>query len=376
MGAQGKDSPEPGKDSDQLTPNPQKLAHESEQLARMEQAAQASSDPQQIKEGRSAPRPRTSHSDKVWLFIFGAALLVLVGVQFFLNWQEGIISQNLVPRLRNYFRGAALVVGVLFVARLLEVFALGRVGNAVNRYNLKRILRLLVVLAIAFTIVSVLFANWYQAVVAAGLISLILGFALQTPISSFIGWIYLLVRAPFRVGDRIKIGDLRGDVIDVSYLDTTLWEFGGDYLSGDHPSGRIIRIPNANVLSTPVVNYSWPLFPYIWNEVKFHIAYESDLQFVADTMIRVAEVEVGQGMAEKIKVYRDILARTPVDELDVQEKPVVTFRVSENTWLEARVRYLVHPKEAGRVKSRLIPKLVQALLAAPDKVLFPKSNMR
>ena len=347
-----------------------------EQLARMEQAAQESSDPHQIKECRSAERSPASHTDKVWLAVLSATLLVLVGAQFFLNWQQGFISQEMVPRLRNYLRGAALVMGILFVARLLEVFAIGRVGNAVNRYNLKRILRLIVVLAIAFTIISVLFANWYQAVVAAGLISLILGFALQTPISSFIGWVYLLVRAPFRVGDRIKIGDLRGDVIDVSYLDTTLWEFGGDYLSGDHPSGRIIRIPNANVLSTPVVNYSWPLFPYIWNEIKFHLAYESDLHFVAETMKRIAEVEVGSDMAEKIKVYREILAKTPVDELDVQEKPVVTFGVSDNTWLEAKVRYLVHPKEAGRVKSRLIPKLLQALLTAPDKVLFPKSNMR
>jgi small-conductance mechanosensitive channel len=222
----------------------------------------------------------------------------------------------------------------------------------------------------------VLFVNWYTAVVSLGLISLILGFALQTPISSFIGWVYLLVRAPYRVGDRIKIGELRGDVIDVSYLDTTLWEFGGEYLSTDHPSGRIIRIPNATVLSEPVVNYSWPLFPYIWNEVKFQISYDADLKFIRDTMQKIAEAELGKSMAEQVGVYRDILARTPVDHLDVQEKPVVMFRVSENTWLEAIVRYLVHPKEAGRVKTRLLEKLLIALNAAPDKVLFPKSNMR
>jgi small-conductance mechanosensitive channel len=56
------------------------------------------------------------------------------------------------------------------------------------------------------------------------------------------------VRQPFRVGDRIKIGDATGDVIDVGYLDTTLWEFGGQYISGDHPSGRVIRFPNEKVL--------------------------------------------------------------------------------------------------------------------------------
>ena len=57
-------------------------------------------------------------------------------------------------------------------------------------------------------------------------------------------------------------------------------------------------------------------------------------------------------------------------------RPAVFFRVSENTWVEAIVRYLVHPREAGRVKSRLIPKLLTALNAAPESVKFPKSDMR
>lgn len=111
-----------------------------------------------------------------------------------------------------------------------------------------------------------LFANWYTAVVSLGLVSLILGFALQTPITSFIGWIYILIRTPYRVGDRIRIGNATGDVIDVSYLDTTLWEFGGEYYLPITPSGRIIKFPNSSVLSTAVYNYSWPLFPFIWNE--------------------------------------------------------------------------------------------------------------
>jgi small-conductance mechanosensitive channel len=100
-------------------------------------------------------------------------------------------------------------------------------------------------------------------------------------------------------------------VIDVSYLDTTLWEFGGQYLSSDHPSGRIIKFPNSNVLTTPVYNYSWPLFPYIWNEIKFQVAYDSDLEFVAKTMSEVAEEELGETMMERVKVYRELLAETP-----------------------------------------------------------------
>jgi small-conductance mechanosensitive channel len=162
----------------------------------------------------------------------------------------------------------------------------------------------------------------------------------------------------------------------VSYLDTTLWEFGGQYLSTDHPSGRIIKFPNSNVLASSVYNYSWAVFPYIWNEVKFQIAYDSDLEFVARVMRETAEEEVGEAMMERVRTYRELLAQTPVDELEVRERPAVLFRVGENTWIEAIVRYLVEPRSAGRVKTALIQKMLERLNAEPEKVKFPKGDSR
>jgi len=198
----------------------------------------------------------------------------------------------------------------------------------------------------------------------------------HTPMKSFVAWIYILVRQPYRVGDRIKIENATGDVIDVGYLDTTLWEFGGQYLSTDHPSGRIIKFPNEKVLDSMVWNYSWPLFPYIWNEIKFQIAFQSDLKFVAATMERIVEEEIGAEMLERVNVYRDLLARTPVDEVEVRAHPRVFFRVDEVTWVNAIVRYLVAPREAGAVKNRLIPKLLNALNAEAGRVMFPAGANR
>jgi len=310
-------------------------------------------------------------------FVIGTHLFLLVAlaaIHQLLNRFDGFYERY--PLARKLIIAIAVVVAALMILRLLDVYLIGRVPNAVYQYNLKRVSRLVLWLVIGFFVLTIFFQNWYTAVVSFGLISLILGFALQTPITSFIGWIYILVREPYRVGDRIKIGTATGDVIEVNYLDTTLWEFGGDYLSTEHPSGRIIKFPNSTVLSSPVYNYTWPLFPYIWNEIRFHVAYNSDLEFVAATMKEVAEQEVGEEMMKQVEVFREILAQTPVNHVEVQERPVVLFRVSENTWLEAIVRYLVHPKEAGRVKSRLIMELLEKLNAEPDRVLFPKGNTR
>ena len=265
---------------------------------------------------------------------------------------------------------------VLAIAQAACVYGLGRIEDASTRFTLQRIVHLVVALLIALIVVSIIFVNWYAAVAALGVGSIIIGLAVQTPMKSFIAWIYILVRQPFRVGDRIKIGDATGDVIDVSYLDTTLWEFGGQYMSGDHPSGRLIKFPNEKVLDELIYNYSWPLFPYIWNEIKFNVAYNSDLEFIAGTMQKVTEEELGKEMIKRVETFRDLLARTPVDELEVHERPRVIFRVSENTWLEAIVRYIVAPREAGRIKTRLIKKLLVALNAAPDKVMFPAGANR
>jgi small-conductance mechanosensitive channel len=286
------------------------------------------------------------------------------------------LPQSTVGVVWRILRGTALIVIVLTIARAVSIYGLGRIEDPSTRFTLQRILHLVVALAIAVIGISIIFVNWYAALAAFGIGSIIIALAVQTPMKSFIAWIYILVRQPYRVGDRIQIGEATGDVIDVGYLDTTLWEFGGKYISGDHPSGRVIKFPNEQVLDEIVYNYSWPLFPYIWNEIKFPVAFNADLEFIASTMQKVTEEELGKEMIDRVQTFRDLLARTPVDELEVHERPRVIFRVSENTWLEAIVRYLVSPREAGRVKTRLIKKLLAALNAAPDKVMFPAGANR
>jgi small-conductance mechanosensitive channel len=318
----------------------------------------------------------TEGGDKFWFVVY-AVVLAICAVSYFAVAAKLLpVPDSGVSVVQRILRGAALITIVLAIARALSVYGLGRIEDAATRFTLQRITRLVVALAIAVIVISIIFVNWYAAVAAFGVGSIIIGLAVQTPMKSFIAWIYILVRQPFRVGDRIKIADATGDVIDVGYLDTTLWEFGGQYLSTDHPSGRLIKFPNEKVLDELVYNYSWPLFPYIWNEVKFQIGYNADLEFIASTMQKITEEELGKEMLDRVQTFRELLARTPVDELEVHEHPRVIFRVGENTWLEAIVRYLVAPREAGRVKTRLIKRLLVALNAAPDKVMFPAGANR
>jgi small-conductance mechanosensitive channel len=272
--------------------------------------------------------------------------------------------------------GAFFAFVILIIARFIERMVSRKAKMPYARYNLIKAIRLLAVLAILMVAITLVFENWYTAAVSLGLISLLLGFALQTPITSLIAWLYIVIRTPFNIGDRIQIESFKGDVVEINYLDTTLWEFGGDYLTNDLPSGRLIRFPNSLVLQYAVFNYSWKKFPYIWNEIPFHIAYESDLDYVEKVLRQVTKAVLGPDMAERIRDLKDLIEKTPVDELEIREYPYVLFRTHTNTWIEATVTYLVEPKKAASLRTVIIKKAVAQLLSEPNRVLFPKSNAR
>jgi small-conductance mechanosensitive channel len=265
---------------------------------------------------------------------------------------------------------------ILSAAKLIQLGIHKRAKGRYTSYNLIHLTHLLSIVAVAILIISFLFANWYAAAVSLGLISLILGFALQTPISSFIGWIYIIIRNPYRVGERIQIDTFKGDVIEIGYVDTTLWEFAGDYLTNDLPSGRLIRFPNSLVLQSAVFNYSWKNFKFIWNEIPFHVAYESDLNFVEKVIKQVTSAELGPQMADRITQLKEMVKDSPIDEMEIKEYPYVSFRINANTWVEVSVTYLVPPRKAATIRTNIIRNILAEFNKAPEKVLFPNSNSR
>ncbi len=323
---------------------------------------------------RSVKKIESQHTYWIGGYILIAALCI--GAWFLLQLKTWEILGSRLALLKKIALGGFFSFVVLIIGRLLEMVVVKRSHSKSLRYNLVRMIRLLTVLLICMVIISFLFQNWYTAFVSLGIISLILGFALQVPISSFIAWLYIIFRTPYRVGDRIEINSFTGDVVEIGYLDTTLWEFGGEYLTNDMPSGRLIRFPNSLVLQSAVFNYSWPKFPYIWNEIPFHIAYNSDLEFVEATLREATKAELEPEMAERIKELKDLIKQTPVDELQIKEYPFVSFKINANTWVEATVTYLVEPKKATGTRSRIIKHAIAALLTQPDKVMFPKGDSR
>jgi len=334
------------------------------------------------KQGKSAKTSKaveaTHDPAKQKLWIGGYLLLGIGCVALYFLFRLSIFNviSNYRPVILKLSLAAASSFGVLVISRVVQGIVSKRSHTRAIRYNIIRLVRLVTFIIIAFIFITFLNSNWYTAAVSLGLISLLLGFALQTPIASLIGWFYIVIRIPYKVGDRIQVSQFTGDVVEINYFDTTLWEFAGNYMTSDLPSGRLIRFPNSMVFQYEVYNYSWKKFPYIWNEIPFHVAYQSDLDWIEKTIRRVAKEELGTGMEEHVEHLRKLIKETPVDELEIKEYPFVNFRINANTWVEVLLVYLVDPKKASVVRTCLIRESLAALLKEPDKVMFPKGDNR
>jgi small-conductance mechanosensitive channel len=313
---------------------------------------------------------------KVWIGTYILLALVSLAVYFIFRLKDFDILGTYKKLIEQLSMAGFVSFMILLFTKIIEGIIIKRSHTKAIRYNIIRLIRLLTICIISLVIITFLNANWYTAAVSLGLISLILGFALQTPIASLIGWFYIIIRVPYKVGDCIQVDTFTGDVVEIGYFDTTLGEFAGNYMTNDLPSGRLIRFPNSLVFADAVYNYSWKKFPYIWNEIPFHVAYESDLEFVEKTIRTLAKEELGTGMEERVAELRNIIKQTLVDELEIKEYPFVNFRINANTWVEVLLIYLVEPKQSAALRSRLIKRILKEFNKEPDRVLFPKTNSR
>ena len=195
-----------------------------------------------------------------------------------------------------------------------------------------------------------------------GLFGLALSWALQAPIESFSAYLLNSFKSYYRVGDRIGVGDVFGDVYRIDFLNTTVWEAGAPDkpVQGAQPTGAIITFPNSELLRANVINYTRD-FPYVWDEVTVDVGGNSDVEFAMRTAVQVARNVVGDVMKNPIATYRGLLEAASLG-VDVADEPQVYLRGADQ-WLTITVRYLVPVRERRRWASTLTLELNSAFTA-------------
>lgn len=189
---------------------------------------------------------------------------------------------------RKIFFSALILVSQALLKRLL-ILLLNRQFTENSPYI--SAIRKTIGYSISILTVLLLFNVWVVGIrdlsVALGILAAGLVFALQEINSSFAGWLTIITGRPLSIGDRIETGGIRGDVVDISILRTTLMEIG-NWLQGDHNTGRLVTVSNAFIFKEPLFNYSAHL-RFIWDELSIPITYDSSWQKAITIMLEAVQ---------------------------------------------------------------------------------------
>jgi small-conductance mechanosensitive channel len=200
-----------------------------------------------------------------------------------------------------------------------------------------------------------------------------LAFALQEVIGAIAGWFNILTGHIYRVGDRIEMAAVHGDVIDISLLRTKLLEFGSDqpaagtdqpssWVHGRQYTGRIVVVSNKTTFTEPVFNYSASL-GFVWEEVTVPIPYDADWPR-AEEILTAAARNVSAGVQAERAIH-SLEEKYPVPKTEIE--PRVFLRMTDN-YIELAARFVVPVREARTRKSDFTRTILQDFALARIEV--------
>jgi small-conductance mechanosensitive channel len=282
-------------------------------------------------------------------------------------------AEEAISALQNLWNGFyynlpkfLIAIATLILAWILVRFLSMLLKKVIGRWHSSKAIISIVSIALWLLAIGVaisVVAGDIRALVGSlGLVGLALSWSLQTPIESFTGWLLNSFQGYYRVGDRIRVGDVFGDVYRIDFLTTTVWEIGAPYQPGfvqaEQPTGRMVTFPNNEILTGTVINLTGD-FPYVWDELSVSIANESDIRKAMEVLEGTALELLGSYMVTPARQYAKLLSKAGLDDT-VPEKPQV-FLSTEDSWTNVTIRYLVGARERRKWKSELILRTTQEL---------------
>jgi len=198
---------------------------------------------------------------------------------------------------------------------------------------------------------------------AIGLLTAGITITLQELILSVAGSFYIFFVKVYKPGDRIEINGIKGDVIDIDSVYTTMMEIG-EWVSSDNYSGRIVKLSNAFVFKGPVYNYSND-FPFVWDEFNLPIRYASDIELAKSIVIEVAQEILSEYVRNSINQWKAIVTKYYIE--DAQVDPSLAITLTDN-WVQFNLRYIVNYKKRRYTKNLLNQEILKRIEATNGKV--------
>jgi small-conductance mechanosensitive channel len=269
---------------------------------------------------------------------------------------------------------AAAVIGIILInliVRFLQRMASSRLKSKETRYSIRRSLTFFGYLAAVILLIGVFSNQLSNLAVALGVAGAGIAFALQEVIISVAGWISLSFGQYYTIGDRVQLGGIKGDVIEIGVLRTTIMEIG-EWVKGDQYNGRIVRIANSFVFKEPVYNYSAD-FPFVWDEITVPIKYGSDHNLAREIILTAGNNTVGEYVEHAQKNWKEMTRKYAVENAIIA--PMV-FLIANDNWMEFTLRYIVDFKKRRIAKDMLYVRILDAIAQTNQKVSMASATFQ
>jgi len=275
--------------------------------------------------------------------------------------------------LRNKIIQTVLIILALVIINKLATRFIphGSVEEIRKKFHLKKAVEYTLTLIGVLLIGNLWISNFQSIITFLGLLSAGIAIALKDLFMNIAGWAFIYIRKPFDVGDRIQIGKVKGDVIDLRLFQFSILEIG-NWVDSDQSTGRVIHVPNAQVFQKSQANYSMG-FNFIWNEQTIYITLDSDYKKVKSILtqllnhhlkdeIKSAEAEFKKARDKHMIIYNQF---TPAIFIEIMERGV-----------KVSMRYLCNPRKKRLVEHALAESILERFALEENiKLAYPTTTI-
>ncbi len=279
---------------------------------------------------------------------------------------QDLLFNPTVGKIATIFIGIA-VIWLILKAIQKNIFT--KIKDNDNRYRAKKFSNFIGYL-LTIVLLTIVYSDKLGGLtVALGVAGAGIAFALQEVIASFAGWLTIVFGGFYKTGDRVQLGGIKGDVMDIGVLRTTIMETG-QWVDGDLYNGRIVLVANSFVYKEPVFNYSGD-FPFLWDEVKIPIQYGSNYDKTTEILHQIGKEVAGDLTEQSREKWKNLQNKYRLE--DSQTEPMVSIIANDN-WVEYTLRYVVSYKKRRLTKTELFTKILNTIEATEGEIKFASAT--
>lgn len=288
-------------------------------------------------------------------------------MQYIDSLQEWLSGHSAFVSVLKY---AAWLVLILVSISLIRKLLKRKLPDTAVRYKSQKAVEIVGYLLIIVLTVAYFTGSVKDFTLAIGLLTAGITITLQELILSIAGSFYIFVVKVYQPGDRIEINGIKGDVIDIDSIYTTMMEIG-EWVSSDNYSGRIVKLSNAFVFKGPIYNYSQD-FPFVWDEINLPIRYGSDLELAKSIVVSNAAEILAEELTQSRLQWQKVVSKYYIE--DARVEPTLAITMTDN-WMQFNIRYIVDYRKRRLTKNELNERIGKAILGTEGKVNMASATL-